>query len=99
MKVEPAKSMYLQVTYNKSDFKLEVDGKTMEREFTIRVDDVVIATEQFNSPHFGELYAKSYQIPDELISDKKKVTITFSSEPGKIAGSVYFVRMLNERSL
>ncbi len=99
LKVDPEKKMYLFITYNKSDFTMEIDGKRLERDFEIKIDGHVLAEEHFNKPNIGELYSKTYPIPTELINGKEKVTVTFSAAKNKIAGGVYQVRMINDPSL
>lgn len=99
LRVDPEKEMYLYITYNKSDFMLEINGKKMERDFEIKIDGHVLAREHFNKPNIGELYSKSYPIPKALINDKDKVTVTFYAKRNKVAGGIYHVRMLNEPSL
>ncbi|WP_058308011.1 glycoside hydrolase family 127 protein [Gracilibacillus massiliensis] len=99
MKVKSNHPMYLYVTYNKSDATIDVDGIKLEREFTISVDDHILAKEHFNQPNIGELYSKSYRIPTQLIEGKEKVTVKFSADERKIAGGVYHLRVLNEPNL
>ncbi|MDX8047421.1 glycoside hydrolase family 127 protein [Gracilibacillus sp. S3-1-1] len=99
LKVDPTKEMYVAITFNKSDFILEVDGKKMKREFEIKIDDYVLAKEHFNKPNIGELYTKTYPVPASVIEGKEYITITFQAEKNKVAGGIYHVRMLNEPSL
>ncbi|SFM43744.1 hypothetical protein SAMN04487943_11832 [Gracilibacillus orientalis] len=99
LKVDPTREMYLYVTYNKSDFTIEIEGKKLDRDFEIKIDGYVLAKEHFNQPNIGELYSKTYPIPTELINGKDKVAVTFAAEKNKIAGGVYHVRMLNNQSL
>lgn len=96
MKVNPKETMYLQVTYNKSDTRINRNGKVLEREFTIYVNEHVLANEHFNKPAISELYAKNYRIPDKIIDGHKKITITFASDQGKITAGVYHIRILKE---
>ncbi|MGP4041992.1 beta-L-arabinofuranosidase domain-containing protein [Gracilibacillus sp. D59] len=99
LKLDSEKEMFLCITYNKSDFTTKIDGKKMERDFEIKIDGLVLATEHFNKPNIGELYTKTYPIPMKLINGKEKVTVTFFAEKNKIAGAVYHIRMLNNPSL
>lgn len=99
LKVDPEKEMYVSITYNKSDYAMEIDGRRMEREFEIKVDGHMLAKEYFHQPNISELYSKTYRLPTTLVDGKEKVTLTFSSDKNKIAGGVYRVRMLNSPSL
>ncbi|WP_369403620.1 DUF6805 domain-containing protein [Gracilibacillus boraciitolerans] len=99
MKVDPYKDMYLFVTYNKSDYTIEMDGIKMKREFTISIDGQHIATEHFNHKDTAELYSKSYRIPRDIVKDKQNVVVKFQANKDKVAGGVYRLRILNESSL
>src|SRR5690606_4613752 len=46
MAVESEKQMYLQVSYYGGDRNLYADGKVYERDFTISIDNTVIANQQ-----------------------------------------------------
>jgi hypothetical protein len=67
------------------------------RAFDIYIDDVKLASEnltgKWNSNEFQQV---EYPIPDTLISGKINVRIKFVPQPGNIAGSVYYLRLLRK---
>ncbi|MBO1005128.1 glycoside hydrolase family 127 protein [Pseudogracilibacillus auburnensis] len=97
MAVESGKQMYLQVSYYGGDRNLYADGKVHERDFTISIDDTVIANQQLKGQKENVLFDVYYDIPAELIDGKDKVEVKFSSAAGKVAGAVFSVRMMNAR--
>lgn len=99
MKVEAEKQMYLYVNYFGSDSTLTVNGEKMEREFTIHIDDVEIATQELKGEKPGELINESYSIPMHLTNNKKEVNVAFKAPKGKVAGGVYGIRILKEPKL
>ncbi|GAE33968.1 glycoside hydrolase family 127 protein [Halalkalibacter akibai] len=96
MAVEPDRQMYLQVFYFGGDRALFMDGKTYEREFTILIDGTEIASQKLdaNGQH-DSLFDVIYEVPAALTEGKKQVEVKFASSPGKIAGGVYGLKMLN----
>ncbi|WP_346427667.1 beta-L-arabinofuranosidase domain-containing protein [Gracilibacillus sp. YIM 98692] len=95
MNVDPSKNMYLHVTYYGSDDTIEVQGKMMERNFSIWIDDEMLAEQSLISNQPGKLFSVNYPIPYEMVKDKNKVKVTFYADKRKIAGGVYQVQMLN----
>lgn len=97
MDVQPHKQMYLLITYFGSDSILYVDGESYEREFEILVDGIVIAKQKLDANQPGRLFDVCYEIPKGLTNEKERVEVKFLSEPGKVAGGIYGIRIINKR--
>ncbi len=80
MAVDNTVTNYLCVKYFSGDvgrsFRILVDGELLE--------DVVI--ENVNPGGFYDVY---YKIPDELVGDKEKITVTFESNTDSYAGGIF----------
>ncbi|MFC4403482.1 beta-L-arabinofuranosidase domain-containing protein [Gracilibacillus xinjiangensis] len=99
MKVDKTKDMYVSVTYFGGDMPMHVNGKWMERDFSIWINDEKIGEQILNNNKPGQLFTVSYQIPKYLFTEKETVRVKFQADEGKIAGGVYEVRMLNESKI
>lgn len=64
-----------------------------DREFDIKIDNTVIATEKLTGGT-NEFVNKEYEIPESLLVDKTKVRVKFQAKSGNVAGGVYYVRLL-----
>lgn len=89
---------YVLSTEGKSDMSLLITywgNETADREFDILVDGKVIASEnlvgKWNKQEFVDV---EYALPDDALQGKKEITLTFQSKPGKIAGGVFFIRLV-----
>ncbi len=60
--------------------------------FDILVDDEVIATENISGIKDGQFIDVQYEIPENLIRGRKKVTIMFKAYPHNMAGPVFGIR-------
>lgn len=97
MKVENNQQMYLLVTYFGSDTTLHMNGKLLERDFSILIDGEEITTQKLESDKPDYLFDICYDIPLALTKGKEKVEVKFVSEEGKVAGGVYGVRIVNDK--
>lgn len=68
-------------------------GDSGNREFDIKVDNTVIATEKLNGGA-SDFVNKEYAIPESLLEGKTKVRVKFQAKSGNVAGGVYYVRLL-----
>lgn len=89
---------YVLSTEGKSDMSLLITywgNETADREFDILVDGKVIASEnlvgKWNKQEFVDV---EYALPDDALQGKKEIILTFQSKPGKIAGGVFFIRLV-----
>lgn len=96
MAVLPDRPMLLQVTYYTRDGAAAVvNGVRMEREFEIRLDGRVIATPALSADQEERLYTVTYELPAELTNGKQQAEVQFAAPPGKIAGGVYKLRIID----
>ncbi len=73
-------------------------GYTGSKTFDILVDDTKIATENISSKKPGEFIDVTYEIPDNLISGKNKITVKFLPHDGHRAGPVFGVRTVKKQN-
>lgn len=99
MNVKPDQQMYLIVTYYGSDSTLHIDGKRLERDFSILVNGSVVARQKLAANKPESLFDVWYDIPLDLTTGKEKVEVRFASEIGKVAGGVYGVRIVNRKDI
>jgi DUF1680 family protein len=71
-------------------------GYTGSRTFDIMVNDTRIATENISNKNPGEFFDVVYEIPQNLISDKSKITLKFLPHEGHRAGPVYGIRTVKK---
>lgn len=95
MAVLPDQPMLLQVTYFSREGAAHVDGRLMERDFEILIDDHVIARQRLEGTQGEQLFNVTYEIPIRLTEGKRSVEVKFASVNGKLAGGVYGVRMID----
>ena len=69
-------------------------GYTGSKTFDIRVEDQKIATENISNKKPGEFIDVEYNIPEDLLSGKDKITVRFVPHPGHRAGPVFGVRTI-----
>ena len=92
MKVNPDKSrQYLVITYWGS-----APG---DRIFDVVVEEKVLKTERLQERYPLTFFEEIYEIPDELVKGKNKVTVKFQAQPGFKAGAVYGVKITSDPGL
>ncbi len=64
------------------------------RNFDILVDGVKVASQQLEREKPNEFFDATYNIPEELLKDKKTVTIKFQAKPGNTAGGLFGCSLL-----
>jgi uncharacterized protein len=64
--------------------------------FDILVNDKIIATENISNKKEGEFISVQYDIPEELLKNKSKITVMFQAHPGNMAGPVFGVRTIRK---
>ncbi len=67
-------------------------GYTGSKTFDILINDKIIATENISNKNPGEFMNVTYEIPQNLISGKTKITVKFLPHNGHRAGPVFGVR-------
>ncbi len=73
-------------------------GYTGSKTFDILVNDVTIATENISNKKPGEFFDMTYEIPQNLISGKTKITVKFLPHEGHRAGPVFGVRTVKRNT-
>lgn len=68
-------------------------GDSGNREFDIKVDGTVIATEKLEGGA-SDFVNKEYSIPTQLLTGKTNVRVEFQAKSGNVAGGVYYLRLL-----
>jgi hypothetical protein len=63
--------------------------------FDILVNDKIIATENISNKKDGQFISVQYNLPEELVSGRSKVSVKFQAQPGNTAGPVFGVRTIN----
>ncbi len=69
-------------------------GYTGGKTFDILVDDLVVATENISGKKPGEFIDIVYEIPEELLAGKDRITVKFIPHEGHRAGPVFGVRTI-----
>jgi hypothetical protein len=63
--------------------------------FDILVNEKIIATENISNKKDGQFITVKYNIPEELLKGKSKVTVKFLAHLSNTAGPVFGVRTIN----
>jgi hypothetical protein len=71
-------------------------GYTGSKTFDILVNDTKIATENISNKKPGEFFDVAYEIPQNLIAGKSKITVKFLPHDGHRAGPVFGVRTVKK---
>lgn len=78
----------LQITYY---------GKDSGREFSIYINDKILAEENFQGEEGDRFFSKEYKLPENLkYKDGEKITIRFEAKSGSRTAGIYDVRLLEE---
>jgi DUF1680 family protein len=72
-------------------------GYTGSKTFDILIDDVKIATENISNKKPGEFLDVIYEIPENLLLGKNKITVKFLPHEGHRAGPVFGVRTIKKQ--
>ena len=64
--------------------------------FDILVNNKIIATENISNKKEGQFISVQYDIPEECLKGRSKVTIKFWAQPGNMAGPVFGVRTIRK---
>ena len=64
--------------------------------FDILVNNKIIATENISNKKDGQFISEQYDIPEELLKGKSKITVMFQAQPGNMAGPVFGVRTIRK---
>jgi len=64
--------------------------------FDILVNNNLIATENISGKKEGEFISVQYDIPEELLKNKRMITVKFQAHPGNMAGPVFGVRTIRK---
>jgi hypothetical protein len=90
MKVPPGQPVELLCVY--------WGGESGNRTFDILIDGKIIATQTLHQDQPGQLFYRTYAIPEELTRGKKTVEVRFQAHPGNFAGGLYGAKVLRVRS-
>lgn len=89
---------YTLSTEGREDLSLMVrywGNETAGREFDILVDGKLLVSENLVGKwNRSEFVNVEYTLPEAMLQGKKEVTVTFRSHPDKVAGGIFFVRLL-----
>ena len=80
MAVDNTVTNYLKVKYFSGD---------VGRRFKIFVDGELLADVTLENPYPNNFYDVYYEIPQEMIGDKDKITVKFQAETGSFAGGIF----------
>ena len=80
MAVDNTVTNYIKVKYFSGD---------VGRRFKIFVDGEVLADVTLENPYPNNFYDVYYEIPQEMIGDKDKITVKFQAETGSFAGGIF----------
>jgi DUF1680 family protein len=72
-------------------------GETGQRTFDLLADGGKIATTSLHLDQPDHFLEKTYPLPETLTTNKTKVTVKFSAQPGNYAGGVYGVRVVSRK--
>ena len=94
---------YVLSTEGKSGLTLRVTywgNETADREFDILIDGKILATENLVGKWKKQAFFDvDYLLPVDMLEGKKEVTLTFRPKPGKIAGGVFYIRLIEGEAL
>jgi DUF1680 family protein len=62
--------------------------------FDILVNEKIIATENISNKKDGQFITIQYNIPEEILKGRSKITVKFKAHPGNAAGPVFGVRTI-----
>lgn len=71
-------------------------GDGAGREFDIKVDGQIIATEKLKQRLNTRFYTVDYAIPEALLKGKQSITVRFQALEGKTAGGLFGCRLLRK---
>lgn len=80
MAVDNTTTNYLKVKYYSGD---------VGRKFKIFVDDELLADVTLEDPNPNNFYDMYYEIPQDMIGDKTKITVKIQAETGSFAGGIF----------
>jgi DUF1680 family protein len=80
MAVDSTTTNYIKVKYYSGD---------VGRKFKIFVDGELLADVILQNPNPNNFYDMYYEIPQDMIGDKTKITVKFQAETGSFAGGVF----------
>lgn len=86
MKVKPGVKNALMLTYI---------GDDRGRKFDILVDGVKLTTVEWEGGKTGRFYDKEYLLPDDLVKDKKTITVRVEANYKRTAGRVFGIRVVS----
>jgi DUF1680 family protein len=66
------------------------------KSFDILVNNKIIATENISNKKEGQFITEQYDIPQEILKGKSKITVMFQAKPGNMAGPVFGVRTIRK---
>jgi len=81
----------------KNTLLLTYIGDDKDRKFDVLVDGTKLATVEWNGGKTGKFYDQLYDIPAELIGNKKSITIRIEANYGKTAGRIFGVRVIRAK--
>ena len=70
-------------------------GDDKDRKFDILIDGVKISTEDWKGGKTGKFYDVEYDIPEDLLKGKERITVRIEANYGKTAGRVFGARLIN----
>jgi hypothetical protein len=85
MTVDPLQSNNLLLTYI---------GDDKDRKFDIKIEGVLIKTEELTGGKTGKFYDREYAISPAVVGTKTKITVQIESNYGKTAGRVFGARIV-----
>ncbi len=86
-------------TGGKKSIVLVVDywgGFPGAKTFDIMVNDKIIASENISNKKDGQFITVQYNIPEEILNGRSKITVKFQAHPGNTAGPVFGVRTIKK---
>jgi len=81
----------------KNTLLLTYIGDDKDRKFDVLVDGTKLATVEWNGGKTGKFYDQLYDVPGELISNKKSITVRIEANYGKTAGRLFGVRVIRAK--
>ena len=91
---------YTLSTGGKKDLSLMIrywGNETADREFDILVDGKVLASENLVGKWSRREFVNvEYSIPSAMLDGKQEINVMFRPKPGKIAGGIFFIRLLKK---
>ncbi|UJH90804.1 glycoside hydrolase family 127 protein [Antarcticibacterium sp. 1MA-6-2] len=84
--------------HNAEKLQITYYGKDSGRQFSIYINEKILAEENFQGEEGDLFFSKEYKLPEDLDhKDREKIIIRFEANPGSRTAGIYDVRLLKKQ--